>query len=306
MRRPPTAKPTPNMAEEPLSLPRARDENTSISYRREQYQRIARQFGYELAYDRDRMIDEARHYMGESARAMLESGARLALIRSQEPHGNWIKVCEQLGLARNTASRMISAASKFANGPTSDHLERISGSKLFELLVLDDEDVEVLNQGGEVEGIGDLDDIARMTVRELREALRELRADVATKEKLLEAKNKKLDQLTAQLERKKAEIPVEEWHWAPARRMLLDACEILANFSQTELRRALVEIQTHAETENNLPEDIEALQGQALSSVMQTLVVLQKEFHIVVDLESIVMPPWMHDFKPAGTESGKT
>ncbi|RZI43708.1 hypothetical protein EGT07_08035 [Herbaspirillum sp. HC18] len=251
------------------------------------------------------MIDEARHYMGESARAMLEAGARLALIRSQEPHGEWDRVCQTLNLERRTANRMILAASKFATGTTSSRLEQIGTSKLFELLVLDDDDADTLTNGGEIEGIGDLDDIARMTVRELRAALRELRAENAAKDKLLEAKNKKLDQLTAQLERKKAGAPAEEWHWAPARRMLLEACETLANFSQTELRRALVEIQARSEAENNLPEDMEALQGQALSSVMQTLVVLQKEFRITVDLEAIVMPPWMKDFKPAAAAAKK-
>jgi signal transduction histidine kinase len=184
-------------------------------------------------------------------------------------------------------------------------LDRIGTSKLFELLVLDDDDANTLSQGGEVDGIGDLDDIARMTVRELRAALRELRAESAEKDKLLEAKNKKLDQLTAQLEREKAGTPAEEWPWAPARRMLLDACEAVANLSQTELRRALVEIQTRAEAESSLPEDIEALQGQALSSVIQTLVVLQKEFRIAVDLEAIVMPPWMQEFKSAGTANKK-
>ncbi|RJF96919.1 hypothetical protein D3870_21365 [Noviherbaspirillum cavernae] len=252
------------------------------------------------------MIDEARHYMGESARAMLEAGARLALIRSQEPHGEWMAACERLNLEVRTAQRMINAALKFSNTTTSSHLDRIGTSKLFELLVLDDDDAGTLAQGGEVEGIGDLDDIARMTVRELRAALRELRAESAAKDKLLEAKNRKLDQLTAQLERKKAGTPAEEWHWAPARRMLLDACETLANFSQTELRRALVEIQARAEAENSLPEDIEVLQGHALSSVMQTLVVLQKEFRIAVDLEAIVMPPWLQDFKSAGTANKRT
>lgn len=305
MTRQSSAKSTTKAAGKPRALTVKRDDAALAADRLEQYNRISRQFGYELAYDRDRMIDEARHYMGESARAMLEAGARLTLIRSQEPHGEWERVCQALNLERRTANRMILAASKFASGTTSSRLEQIGVSKLFELLVLDDDDASTLANGGEVDGIGDLDDVARMTVRELRASLRELRAESAAKDKLLEAKNKKLDQLTAQLEREKAGTPAEEWPWVPARRMLLDACEAVANLSQTELRRALVEIQTRAEAENNLPEDIEALQGQALSSVIQTLVVLQKEFRIAVDLEAIVMPPWMQEFKSAGLANKK-
>jgi hypothetical protein len=52
--------------------------------------------------------------------------------------------------------------------------------------------------------------------------------------------------VTAQLERDKASTFPEEWPWRSARRMLLDASEAVANLSQTELRRALVEIQTRA------------------------------------------------------------
>jgi hypothetical protein len=39
---------------------------------------------------------------------------------------------------------------------------------------------------------------------------------------------------------------------------------------------------------------------------MQTLIVLQKEFRIPVDLEAIVMPPWMQDFRSVGTTNNKT
>jgi hypothetical protein len=105
-----------------------------------QYQVVAQQFGYTLTYNRERMVDEIRHYMGESARAMLEAGARLELIHGQASHGEWIETCNQLGIDKRLADRMRLAAKKFANGVTSPHLpqlERMGQSRLFELLVLD-------------------------------------------------------------------------------------------------------------------------------------------------------------------------
>lgn len=279
------------------------DATNSASKLSSQYQVIAQHFGYQLAYNKDRMVDEVRHYMGESARTMLEAGARLALIRSQEPHGEWAEVCQSLNLEIRTAQRMISSASKFSNATTSSHLEKIGTSKIFELLVLDDDDAAALAAGDAIDGLGNIDDVEKMTVRELRAALRDLRQDSSAKDSILAAKSKKIDALETALQRKKSSTPAEEWLWAPHRRSLLDACESLATFAQTELRKALVDIQTEAETQNGLPEDIEALQSQSLSSVMQTLVELQKDFNLSSDLESIAVPPWMADFKPTDKKS---
>jgi hypothetical protein len=267
------------------------------------YQLIAAQFGYQLTYNRDRMVDEIRHYMGESARTMLEAGARLALIRSQEPHGEWLETCEKLNLEPRTAQRMISTALKFSNATTSSHLERLGTSKLFELLVLDDDDAATLTAGGEIEGLGDLDDISKMTVRELRAALRESRENAGATERVLASKNKKLDQMAAELDRKKNSTPLEEWEWAPVRRTLLDAGENMANFAQTELRRALVDIDEQAESLGEaVPADIVALKGQVLASIMQTLLTLQNEFRLDVDLEAMVTPPWMADSGAADSD----
>lgn len=175
-----------------------------------QYQVISAQFGYHLAYNRDRMVDEVRHYMGESARTMLEAGARLALIRSQEPHGEWDDVCQSLNLERRTANRMIAAASKFSNGTTSSQLEQLGTSKMFELLLLDDDDADLLVNGGAVEGLGSADDIAKMTVKELRGALRDMREDSKAKDAVLAKKSELIDKLQTKQAKLKPPTPDEQ------------------------------------------------------------------------------------------------
>ena len=258
--------------------------------------------GYELAYNRDRVVQEARFYMGASAEAMLEAGKRLILLKENEPFGEFEDIVEnQLGMPTRTAQRMMSAAIKYLSPAMlskAPALALLGKTKLFELMSLDDGELSELAEGGTIAGM-QLDDIERMTSRELKAAIRDLREDSAAKDSLLAAKSKKIDSLETALQRKKSETPAEEWAWAPARRALLDSCESLANFAQSELRRALVEIQNQAETAGGLPEDIDALQSQALSSVMQTLVELQKDFRLSIDLESIAVPPWMADFQPA-------
>jgi hypothetical protein len=164
-------------------------------------------------------------------------------------------------------------------------------------MVLDDEELDALAEGGTVAGLKQ-DDIDRMTSRELRAALRESRETQEATEKVLASKNKKLDQLSAELERKKNNTPADEWEWAPARRDVLDAAESIANFAHSELRRAFVAIDEQAEASGaDVPEDIILLREQALTAAMQSLVTLQKEFHINADLESMVTPPWMKDFQ---------
>lgn len=263
---------------------------------------VAEMVGYELPYNKDRIVQETYFYMVQASETMLEAGKRLILLKENEPHGEFMEIVEEkLGLTRSTAQRMMQAAAKYLTNPKLANypaLGNLGKTKMFELMVLDDDEIVELAEGGTVAGM-QLDDIERMTSRELKAAMRDLREDSTAKDSILAAKSKKIDSLETALQRKKSETPAEEWTWAPARRALLDSCESLANFAQSELRRALVDIQNQAETEGGLPEDIDALQGQALSSVMQTLVELQKDFRLSIDLESIAVPPWMADFQPA-------
>ncbi len=243
--------------------------------------------------------------IGESARAMLEAGARLALIRSQEPHGEWEQTCGVLNLLPRTAQRMISSALKFSNATTSSQIERLGTSKLFELLVLDDDDAEILTSGGSLDGIGDLDDVSKMTVRELRAALREAREESHAKDSVLAGKSQKIDNLQTQLERKKKSTPSEEWEWAPYRNDLLGVCEGLVNSIEADMRRAMLEINQQAEQSGGLPEVIELARAHALTCVMQSLIGIQNEFAIEVDLESIITPPWMAEAAAPATSTKK-
>lgn len=267
---------------------------------------VAEMIGYDLSYDRDRIVQETQFYMSASAEAMLEAGKRLILLKEHEAHGDFIEIIEgRLGMASRTARLMMQAAVRYLSPALTSNRQALAvlgKTKMFELMVLGDDEIEELAEGGTVAGL-QLDDIERMTSRELKAALRELRENSVAKDSILAAKGKKIDALETALQRKKASTPAEEWLWAPHRRSLLDACESMATFAQTELRKALLDIQTEAETQNGLPEDIESLQSNALASVMQTLVELQKDFNLSSDLESIAVPPWMADFKPTDKKS---
>lgn len=114
-------------------------------------------------------MEKARMYQAQMASGMLGLGAQLLLMKENEEHGNFVAAVESLGLSYRSAAYAMAAADKFGNVPTLAHL---GSSKLKALTVLDDDSVAHLAEGEEVEGLGTADDIAKMSVRELREALR--------------------------------------------------------------------------------------------------------------------------------------
>ncbi|CTR35071.1 DUF3102 domain-containing protein [Escherichia coli] len=184
--------------------------NVSLNALAEHRIEIMQQFGDGLPYERDRVVHEARFYMSQSAEAMLEAGKRLVILKENEPHGEFIELIEkELGLPYRTSVRMMQASTKYlspalkSNMPALAHLGK---TKLFELMAEDDDELTALTEGGTVAGLT-LDDIDRMTSRELRAALREAREDADAQRRVLADKNSKIDNLSTQLAKKSRIAP---------------------------------------------------------------------------------------------------
>ncbi|TFM59976.1 DUF3102 domain-containing protein [Escherichia coli] len=195
-----------------VEVPLSDDLNVSLNAMTQHHMEIMQQFGDGLPYERDRVVHEARFYMAQSAEAMLEAGKRLIILKENEPHGEFIKILEsELGLAYRTSVRMMQASTKYLspalkpNVPTLAHLGK---AKLFELMTEDDEELAELADGGTVAGLT-LDDVDRMSVRELRQALREARETNAAQQRVLADKNEKIDSLSTRLEKKSRIQPPE-------------------------------------------------------------------------------------------------
>ncbi|EFJ6281946.1 DUF3102 domain-containing protein [Escherichia coli] len=195
-----------------VEVPLSDDLNVSLNAMTQHRMEIMQQFGDGLPYERDRVVHEARFYMAQSAEAMLEVGKRLIILKENEPHGEFIKILEsELGLAYRTSVRMMQASTKYLspalkpNVPTLAHLGK---AKLFELMTEDDEELAELADGGTVAGLT-LDDVDRMSVRELRQALREARETNAAQQRVLADKNEKIDSLSTRLEKKSRIQPPE-------------------------------------------------------------------------------------------------
>lgn len=166
---------------------------------------IMQQFGDGLPYERDRIVHETRFYMAQSAEAMLEAGKRLIILKENEPHGEFVEIVrEYLGIEPRIAQKMAQAALKFLSPELESKAKTFSllgRSKLYELMLEDDEELAQLADGGTVAGLT-LDDVDRMSVRELRQSLREARETNAAQQRVLADKNEKIDSLSTKLEKK--------------------------------------------------------------------------------------------------------
>ena len=193
-------------------VPLSDDLNVSLNAMTQHRMEIMQQFGDGLPYERDRIVHEARFYMAQSAESMLEAGKRLIILKENEPHGDFVGIVEeQLGLHVRAAQRMMKASLKYLSPklePKATTLSLLGKAKLFELVAEDDEDLAELADGGTVAGLT-LDDVDRMSVRELRQALREARETNVAQQQVLAGKDEKINELATKLEKKSRIQPPE-------------------------------------------------------------------------------------------------
>lgn len=168
----------------------------------------AKKLGYQLPADAtnpDLIQRDIAANWRRSLEACLEVGRGLAVLKAACPHGQFLPRLEALGIDDGVARKFIHAATKFANRSTSTDLVKAIGnqSKLFEMLVLDDEQIDELAELGQT-GELTLDDVATMSVKELRAKLREERAERQAGERVREDLSKKLTKLQVESHKKVA------------------------------------------------------------------------------------------------------
>lgn len=169
---------------------------------------IAAQLSYSGTLSVGALEDEIRFYQSRSVEACLELGKRLLILKEMTPHGEFTKRTELLGIHDRMARRFMSATMKFSKTDKKSVLNAAGNqSKLLELLVLDDSEIDALENGDSVRGIS-LDDIDIMSASELKKALIKSRKDAQSKDAVILKKDEKLNELDQELERQKLDRPV--------------------------------------------------------------------------------------------------
>ncbi len=144
-----------------------------------------------VPYDRDRYVADIRDDLGTIAYRWIRVGSRLIVAKAHEPHGEWLPFLERVGIAPRTAQAMMAVARKFG-GIKNATVAHLAPTKLIALLDLDDDEIEQLAGGEALDGLGDLDEIDRLPVAEVKKRLR--------------ARNRQIKEGMAQVERLQARI----------------------------------------------------------------------------------------------------
>ncbi len=176
---------------------------------------VAMQLGYQLpadCTDPDLIQRDISANMRRSVEACLEVGRGLRVLKETCDHGSFIARLDVLGIDRHVAARFMQAAVKFSNVPSTAHLTKAIGNqtKLFEMLVLDDDQFEELALTGQTGELA-LDDVATMSVKELRAAVRQLKQDVDFTGEKLQKERARADKAEKRLRGKVPEVlPLSE------------------------------------------------------------------------------------------------
>lgn len=263
-------------------------ESLAVQERDSAVRAVALQLGYQLpadCTDPDLIQRDISANMRRSVEACLEVGKGLRVLKEACGHGNFIARLEVLNIDRKVAAKFMQAAAKFSNVSSTRHLTAIGNqTKLFEMLVLDDEQIEELDATGQT-GTLALDRIATMSVKELRAAVRESVAEKAATEKLLAHKNAKIDEYSRQIERATPDDVLAGLH-----RELSDIMSEAVVAVQGQLRQGFVAVTRHHESHGG--DSRQVLSGY-VAQLQQHLHALRDEFMLesgVSDADGI--PAW--------------
>jgi len=219
---------------------------------------MAELFSYPGALTVDAVDENCRVSARRSVESMLQLGASLCILKALTAHGDFTARVESMGLHERAARRFMGAALRFAKTDKKSVLLASGGTtKLLEMVTVDD---EVLN---ELEKSNDLDEIARLTLSELRQRLRKAERAAELHRKTAEDTHAELTALKA------SQKVVADTDWPGALEVVsdqVDAAGRKAFTGLTELEACRIQL---FEVGNALPEDEQVKYGAALGFVAE-------------------------------------
>lgn len=296
------------------ALPAMREAANQLAVMHEERQAtvraVAAQLGYQLpadCTDPDLIQRDIAANMRRSVEACLEVGRGLRVLKEACEHGQFISRIDALGIEVRVAQKFMASAAKFSNAASTPLLKAAGNqTKLFEMLVLDDEQLEELELTGQT-GELKLDDIATMSVKELRAALRETRENAEAQSRLLADKNAKIDELAAKITTKKPRVatPPPDVEGQEIRKEASQFAFEAESVVRGKLRAAFQSLAEHAEKHGMTHEDFMAgLLCQVEVSIKQ----LRGEFGVKEAPDGEEVPDWLRggEFPAVGQLVGET
>ncbi|WP_221800477.1 hypothetical protein [Oceanobacter mangrovi] len=239
--------PATTATDEDANLAASRDAINAM-YKAAQTKEAAKELAHVLKYGGnlapDVLEDGIRESQARIGAEIFQIGARLLLIKEQAEHGQFLECLQRLDINPRAAQKFMQVSLKFSNAPISAHLAKVGKSKILELLVLDDEEIEELAEEGSVRGL-ELDDIDRMPVSELRKKLREEKNKSEAAERLNTVKSETIDSLLTELDRKPQTLPKPDEDLAKLHGRVAEISEIISKAITGSLNGHMTAIANH-------------------------------------------------------------
>lgn len=257
------------------------------------------------AYNETVWIERGRFAARQTMEGMFELGRALIIIKEHTPHGRFAEIAEkEFGLGRRESQRLMNATLRFIDPKMKQaqpKLMTLGKSKLLELLVEDDDTLLELAEGGEVNG-NTFDDVDRMTIKELRVALRESRETAEAKDKVIADKNKKVDELAEKLSKKQtgvkepkpADVGIELT-------MQLGSLEVGIRSQISRLREMFEQMAAHSEAHGI---SHQAKMVGTLNQIILDCEQLRESYALPTEAPTDNVPEWLGGETGEGDESG--
>ena len=167
---------------------------------------LARQLNYQGSTDPAVLENSALDAIRRIGAGIFELGGYLLMLKEACPHGHFMPTLDRLGIGVDAAGRYMAVSRRFANSASTRNLGALGVTKLVELLPLDDEQLDGLTDLGQTGELA-LDDVARMSVKELRAAVRKERREKERHQSVAQETATELAELKTTFKREK---PAEE------------------------------------------------------------------------------------------------
>jgi hypothetical protein len=256
---------------------------------------IQKAFGLE-SMDPNTLAEQVRVWVDHTSRSMFMIGAHLVALRAVTLAGEWLEQLRRIGIAPRAAQRFMTAAVKCVgtDGPR-ERVLQLERSKVLELVTLDDEHLDELERtGGMAQLQLDLDEISRMSVTQLRDRLREREQGLAAKDKLIAAKDAKLNSLAEQLERPFRPGPDSEARNAEELALLTQMRDRIV-----EVEGAFVQLEVMAQraTDGTMSAAVNLSVTHNLTYLAQRVADVLAAAGTEVDFAEMVTPTWVSQAK---------
>ncbi|HGG9908737.1 TPA: DUF3102 domain-containing protein [Neisseria meningitidis] len=266
---------------------------------------VMEQWGNGETYSEERWVERGRQAVRQTMEGMFELGRALIVLKEHTEHGRFMEIVKgQFGIGHNETARLMSATQRFATPQmqkAAPKLMDLGKSKLLELLVEEDVTLVGLAEGEEVNGMT-FDDVDRMTVRELRVALRESRENLAAKDEVMKTKTAKIDELTEKLAKKQTVVREPKAEDVGSElAMQLTSLEVGIRSQVSRLKDLFDQLNAHSEAHEI---SHQAKMVGTLNQIILDCEQLRESYALPTEAPTDNVPEWLGGETGEGDESG--